>query len=92
MKAGRLQSGDFAVERLVRANKALLALVDAGASENTKGKYRALCAAHKTELMEVHELGLWIGKPSRMLAAVTDRNFANMIKRASAENETAQSE
>lgn len=92
MKAGRLKSGDFAVEKLVRAGKARLVLIDGAASENTKEKYRTLCAAHRTEQLEVNELGSWIGKPGRMLAAVTDEGFANMIKRASADGETAQGE
>jgi len=92
MKAGRLKSGDFAVEKLVRAGKARLVLIDEAASENTKERYRTLCTAHRTEQMEVFELGSWIGKPGRMLAAVTDEGFANRIKRASAENETVQGE
>ncbi len=92
MKAGRLKSGDFVVEKLVRANKARLVLIDEGASGNTKEKYRTLCIGHHTEQLEVNELGSWIGKPGRMIAAVTDEGFANMIKRASAEEETAQGE
>lgn len=92
MKAGRLKSGDFVVEKLVRAEKAHLVLIDKAASENTKEKYRALCTGHRTEQMEVLELGSWIGKPGRMIAAVTDEGFANMIKRASAETDTAQGE
>jgi len=91
-KAGRLKSGDFIVEKLVRANKARLVLIDGAASDNTKGKYRALCDTHRTDIVEVFELGSWIGKPGRMLAAVTDTGFATMIKRASAEEETAQGE
>jgi len=92
MKAGRLVSGDFAVEKLLRAGKAKLALVDAAASENTLDKYRALCAAKGTEIVRVTDLGGWIGKPGRKLAAVTDHNFAEMIKRAAAEQKPAGSE
>jgi ribosomal protein L7Ae-like RNA K-turn-binding protein len=92
MKAGRLKSGDFVVEKLVRANKAKLVLIDKAASDNTKDKYRALCRGRRVEQTEVFELGSWIGKPGRMVAAVTDEGFANMIKRASAEEETAQGE
>lgn len=92
MKAGKLVSGDFAVEKLLRAGKTRLTLIDTAASENTKEKYRALCAAKGTELVGVTDLGGWIGKPGRMLAAVTDHNFAEMIKRASAERTPAESE
>jgi ribosomal protein L7Ae-like RNA K-turn-binding protein len=92
MKAGRLVSGDFAVEKLLRANKAKLVLIDPAASENTREKYRVLCAAKGTEFVGVADLGDWIGKPGRMLAAVTGQDFAEMIKRASAEQSDAVSE
>ena len=36
----------------------------------------------------VEELGRWIGKPGRMVAAVTDDGFTQMIKRALAQDET----
>ena len=85
MKAGRLKSGDSTVEKLVRAEQTKLVLLDAGASENTREKYRAMCQNHGAELIPVAELGRWIGKPGRMIAAVTDENFRNMIKRAFAE-------
>lgn len=84
MKAGRLRAGAFAVEGLVRAGKAKLALADEAASDNTKDQLAAACAAHHVELLFVSELGRWIGKPGHMMAAVTDENFAKMIKRASA--------
>lgn len=82
MKAGRLKSGDFVVEKLVRANNARIVLLDAAASANTKEKYLDLCRRGETPLLEVEELGRWIGKPGRMIAAVTDEQFAAMIRRA----------
>ena len=82
MKAGRLVSGDFAVEKLVRAGKALLVLIDETASDNTREKYARLCANAHVMLIDAPELGASIGKPARMLAAVTDENFANLILRA----------
>lgn len=85
MKAGRLKSGDFVTEKLLRANGAKIALIDGTASENTKEKYRDICARHAIELVEVEELGRWIGKPGRMVAAVTDEAFAQMIRRALAQ-------
>ena len=88
MKAGRLKSGDFVTEKLIRAKGAKIALIDTKASDNTRGKYRDLCAHNGTELIEVEELGRWIGKPGRMLAAVTDEGFAQMIRRALAQEKT----
>lgn len=85
MKAGRLRSGDFSVEQLVRAGQAKLVLLDAEAADNTREKYRAMCQTHGVDLLAIDELGRWIGKPGRKIAAVTDENFKNMIKRAFAE-------
>jgi len=82
MKAGRLKSGGYVVEKLIRAKQAHIALIDTTASDNTKDQYRDMCAYANVELVEVEELGRWIGKPGRMIAAVTDEAFTRMIRRA----------
>jgi len=82
MKAGRLKSGGYVVEKLIRAKQAHIALIDTTASDNTKDQYRDMCAYANVELVEVEELGRWIGKPGRMVAAVTDEAFTRMIRRA----------
>lgn len=89
MKAGKLVSGDFSTEKAARSGRARLLLLDDTASNNTKEKYRALSASKNVELIEVTDLGNWIGKPGRMVAAVTDLNFTTMIKRANAEAKSA---
>lgn len=89
MKAGKLQSGDFAVERLVRAGKARLVLMDEETANNTREKYERLCASTHTEWISVSHLGRCIGKNGRMVAAVSDMNFSNMI-RAAFESSAAQ--
>ena len=88
MKAGRLKSGDFVTEKLIRAKGAKIALIDTTASDNTKDKYRDICAYTGIDLVEVEELGRWIGKPGRMVAAVTDEAFTQMIRRALAQEKT----
>jgi ribosomal protein L7Ae-like RNA K-turn-binding protein len=88
MKAGRLKSGDYVTEKLLRARNAKIALIDTTASDNTKDKYRDICKYSLIELIEVEELGRWIGKPGRMVAAVTDEAFAQMIRRALEQNKT----
>jgi len=82
MKAGRLKSGGYVVEKLIRARQALIVLIDTTASANTKDQYRDMCAYASVELVEIEELGRWIGKPGRMVAAVTDEAFTQMIRRA----------
>ncbi|HAX39292.1 MAG TPA: 50S ribosomal protein L7ae [Clostridiales bacterium] len=88
MKAGRLKSGDFVTEKLLRAKSAKIALIDTTASDNTKDKYHDICSRNAIELVEVEELGRWIGKPGRMVAAVTDDAFAQMIRRALQQEKT----
>ena len=87
MKAGRLKSGDFVTEKLLRAKNAKIALIDGTASDNTKDKYRTICENTGITLVEIEELGRWIGKPGRMVAAVTDEAFAAMIMRALPQSE-----
>lgn len=82
MKAGKLQSGDQAVEKLVRARRACLVLMDADVSFNTREKYEWLCRNSQTQLLAVPELGTAIGKPGRMLAAVTDNQLTNLVRKA----------
>lgn len=81
-KAGRCQSGDFAAEKAVRAGKAKLVLLEQGASENTRDKYETLCRGRGIPLLLVEEVGPAIGKPGRLVMAVTDGQFAKMIQEA----------
>ena len=75
-RAGRLVSGQQAVETALKAGKAKLVLVDEGASDGTKK------ALGGVELIEMGEqaLGNAIGRPGRMAAAVTDAPFAERIR------------
>lgn len=86
MKAGRCRSGDFVAERLMRAGDARLLLLDERASTATRERYQRLCERGGVPLLLVRELGAAIGKPERIVAAVTDQGFSNMIQRAAAES------
>lgn len=79
MKAGKLVSGDFVAEKTIRADKAKLILLDADVSDNTSDKYEHLAARTGCIMIRIEELGYAIGKPGRMVAAVTDDNFKNLI-------------
>ena len=79
MKAGRCESGDFAVERALRRGRILLVVLDEGVSEATRERYAQLCAARRLPLLFVKDSGEAIGKPSRRILGVTDENFKNMI-------------
>ena len=72
MRAGQVTSGDSLCVREIRAGRAALALMDAGVSENTREKYRALCGTRGVPLHEISAdaLGKAIGKPNRMIVVM----------------------
>ena len=78
-RAGKCQSGEFAAERAVKAGKAKLILLEETASENTKGRFSALCAGRSIPLQLVPEVGRAIGREGHVVMAVTDIQFVNMI-------------
>lgn len=71
MRAGRLTFGEDGVRGAIAAG-APLALVDGGASENTKKRMRDSCAHYGATLLETQagRLGEAVGRPGRMSAAV----------------------
>ena len=79
MKAGKCVSGDFVVERTLRDGKAWLVLLDETVSHSTLERYERLCQRDPTPLVTLRDLGQAIGKPSRMIAAVTDENMTKLI-------------
>lgn len=79
MRAGKLASGSFAVEKAVKSGKAKLIIIDNGASENTVKQWRN----QNIPLVYMSCMGKAIGKAERMVAAVTDEGFAEMILKKS---------
>ncbi|OXM17479.1 L7Ae/L30e/S12e/Gadd45 family ribosomal protein [Paenibacillus herberti] len=83
MRAGKVVTGDETVLKTVRQGKASLVLVAADASANTKKKYRDKCASYGVFMAEAFSrdsLGQALGKEERVVVAITDRGFANMIR------------
>lgn len=78
-KAGRCVLGDETCEKAVRAGKALLVVLDSGASENTRDKYTFLCRGRGVELILTEAPGCAVGKPGNKVIAVTDAGFSKMI-------------
>lgn len=81
MRAGQVISGDDMVEREVRAGRAELVLIDAGASHRTRDKYQTLCKGRDIPLHEVSAdaLGKSIGRDNRMIAAVRKGPLAKQM-------------
>ena len=81
-RAGRCQSGEFAAERAVKAGKAKLVLLEERSSDNTKARFTSLCEGRNIPLKLVPEVGRAIGREGHVVMAVTDIQFANMIRDA----------
>lgn len=73
-------SGDFAVDKALKVGKAKLLLVDTDASDGTKEKWKVRAETKNINMILFKNLGGAIGKSGRMIAAVTDVNFAKMIE------------
>lgn len=82
-KAGKVQSGEFSVEKTVKAQKAFLVVVAEDASENTKKHFFDICAFRSVPIFEYgtkESLGRCIGKQSRASLALTDEGFSEGLK------------
>ena len=83
-KAGKVVSGEFSVEKMVKAGKMDLVIVAGDASDNTKKQFRNMCAFYKVPIViyaDKETLGKSIGKEMRASVGVTDAGFANAIKK-----------
>ena len=85
-KAGKVESGEFAAENVIKKNRAYLAVLASDASENTKKKFSNMCAYRHIPCIETgddkEQLGRRIGRQMRSVAAVCDRNLAEAIRAA----------
>ena len=78
MKSGRVRCGEETCVKLVRAGAASLILIDAAISDGSRKAVADACAFHQVPCRQIPsgELGRAIGKPGRMVAAVTDKALA----------------
>jgi ribosomal protein L7Ae-like RNA K-turn-binding protein len=82
-RAGKLVSGEELVLKAIRSGEAKLVVLAADASAGTRKKIADKCASYEVELLVGYsrlELGAAAGQPERVLFAVTDRGFAEMIR------------
>lgn len=84
MKAGKVVSGSFAVEKAVKTGKACLVIVAREASANTRKDLHNLCTWYHVpcyEFADKSQLGQAIGKEYRATLAVTDENLASALEK-----------
>ena len=82
MKSGNVVSGEFAVEKAVKSQKAHVVIVANDASDNTKKKFYDMCSFYEVPVVSYaakEELGHAIGKEFRASIAVTDQGFAEAL-------------
>ncbi len=81
-RAGGIASGEFAVEKAIKSQKACLVIVAEDASENTRKGYMDAASFYEVPI-EIfgsrEELGRAIGKAFRAAVAVTDENLAKAV-------------
>ena len=89
-RSGQIILGADLALREIRAGKAALALLDAGASEGTKKKISDACAYRQVPLhiLPEGELSRACGKDDRMAAAVRPGKLCQRIQELLAEAET----
>ncbi len=84
-RAGHTVSGEFSVEKSVRARKARLVLVSEEASANTRKSFENLCTYYKVPICffgSKEDLGRACGKEMRASAAIEDDGLARAVMKA----------
>lgn len=77
-------SGEFASEKAVRSGAAYLCIVAEDASDNTKKKFRNMCAYYDVPYEEYgnkEALGHALGQEVRTSIAVLDEGFASSVRK-----------
>ena len=84
-RAGKAVSGDQAVLNAIRRNEAKLVIVAEDASQGTLKKYRDKCTFYHIPMIQTgtsEQLGRSIGKINRVVIAVTDNGFAELLRKS----------
>lgn len=81
MRAGKIISGEKACVQAVRTGGACAVVLDRASAKNTTKSVTDACAYYDVPLVLApeNELGFAIGKPGRMVAAITDPSMADRI-------------
>ena len=82
MKAGKVLSGEFAVEKGLKEGEVVLCILAEDASGNTKKKFNNMCTFRSIDIIELtdkEQLGRTIGKKYRATLGITDEGFKRGI-------------
>lgn len=81
-RAGKVSTGAFICDKMIKSHRAKLVLLASDASENTKKAVRDSCCFHKVKLIELSDmstLGHYTGGGDRAVVSINDNNFADAI-------------
>ena len=84
MRAGKLKSGEFATLEAIRRKTAEMVIISEDASDNTKKKFSDKCSYYNVPIFvfgNKEELGHAIGKDVRTSLAITDKGFAQSLRK-----------
>lgn len=82
MKAGKVVSGEFAVDKSIKEGSAWLVIIASDASANTTKKFSNSCEFYEVQRYiygTKEELGRAIGRDMRSSLAITDEGFAKSL-------------
>lgn len=82
MKAGKVLSGEFSVEKGLKEGQVVLCIVAEDASDNTKKKFKNMCTYRSIDMIELtdkEQLGRTIGRQQRAVLGITDEGFKKGI-------------
>lgn len=83
-KAGKITSGEVAVEQAIRSQKAKLLLLATDASGNSQKSYCNLTSYYRVPLYQIlskQEMGESIGKVQRVAIAIMDEGFSRALEK-----------
>lgn len=82
-KAGKVSTGAFICDKMIKSKKAKLVILACDASENTKKSISDSCKYYNIQLIkpevQMEELGYATGGGDRAVVSVNDYNFAKAI-------------
>ncbi len=83
-RAGKVQSGEYCVEKSIKSGHAVLVLLASDTSENTAKKFTNMCTFRSIPLIRwgtKEGLGHCIGEELRSVVSVEDTGFAGTIQK-----------
>ncbi len=81
-RAGRTKSGEDTVLQSIRSGEAALVIISSEASDRSRKTFCDKCGSYGVPIITwgtKEELGKYLGKQSRTVAAVTDQGFGKKI-------------